>query len=203
MRIKVEFHPSPGYNAESEDKSNRDTVKKIEDEFQKDSSILRNQDILIYFGMLTKQPIGLRAWGVLAIKNTPSYSKLLNQWGILDNKFMELPNISNFEFIIYLSKEIREDNNEIFKTFTIAHELQHIIQYIELKKSFKKYLLLYRYFDLINELDDQEYKNLPTEMDAFRKAKIIANRLYKKRCKLFIDEEIKIGEGIRGKNNKA
>lgn len=129
MSITVEFHPSPGYNAESEDDLNRDLVIKIVDGFGKESSRLSGQDVLIYFGMLScRYSIGLRgALGILGIKNTPTYSDV---YSLISGEFKETSNISNFEFIIYLSKNIRQDDNKIFKTFTIAHELQHVIQYI-------------------------------------------------------------------------
>ena len=195
MSIKVEFFPHVLFQTSSKDNFNKDTVYEIVGGFGEEASKLSGRDILIFFGMRSRRyQIGLGAWGVLAIKNTPSYLHFLETYNY---ELSPIPNISNFEFIIYLSDDIRENDNKFFKTFTIAHELQHIIQYVDSKNSYKKHLLLFRYFYFKNEMNNQRYRNLPSEIDSFKKAKAITYNLFEKEeCDQFLEEE-----SIRGNTN--
>ncbi len=202
MSIAVDFFPHVLHETSSKDKYNRDTVYEIIGGFGKESSKLSGRGILIFFGMRSsRHQIGLGAWGVLAIKNTPGYSHILERYNY---DLSLIPNISNFEFILYLSEDIRENDNKLFKTFTIAHELQHIIQYIESMDLYAIHLLIRRYFALNNGLDNQKYRDLPFEIDSRRKAKIICYEIFEEQeCNSFIETEIKRGDDIGDENYKS
>lgn len=202
MSITVEFFPHVLRETTSKDNFNRDTAYESVGGFGEEATKLSGRGILIFFGMRSsRQQIGLGAWGVLVIKNTPSYSHVLETYNY---ELSPIPNISNFEFIIYLSADLRENDNKLFKTFTIAHELQHIIQYIDSKNTYKKYLLLFRYFNFKNGMDNQRYRSLPTEIDSFRKAKVIAYNLFgNEECDQFLEEEILKGSTNNDNDSKS
>jgi len=155
------------------DSLNKDVIEKTVRGFYKESQILRKQDILVIFD---SDPFTLiQSLASTFIKDTPPYEPFLYKIPILE---YEIKNLSEYKFLIYLSRKVREGNDRIFKVFNIAHELQHVIQYIYFKETFLRIGVIQGYVRTINKYTNEFYRNIPTEIDAFRKSKKIASVLF-------------------------
>lgn len=181
MTVNIQFFDvdvSKNYS----DKNNRKVVLQTilnydENEFK----ILLNSRLLVYFGEMSSRNHFFKSLGVLKIRGTWDYKDFHNQ------NIHELSSIKNFEmykFFIYLSLDIRITQNEIEKVLTIAHELQHILQYVQNWAFFDKNRNLKIILNRIDIFSADEklniYHELPFEKDAVRKARIIANRMFGK-----------------------
>lgn len=185
---EIIFFPNEVINTINKDKDNERIVNEIIDKFENESDILKKQKLLIYFGSLNKNSLASfrnEDLGRLYIKGTSEYEVFIKR---INFEVKQIPNFKTFRYFIYLSSNIRECENNIFKIFTIAHELQHVLQFINVKNIHKKHSDLFRYF-CSKELNRF---NLPKEHDALKKSKLINYRISDKRKKVddFINEEI-------------
>jgi len=155
------------------DSLNKDVIEETIRGFYKESQILRKQDILVIFD---SDPFTLiQSLASTFIKDTLAYKPFLYKIPILEYK---VKNLSDYKFLIYLSRKVRYGNDRIFKVFNIAHELQHVIQYIYFKETFLRIGVIKCYVRTINKYTNEFYRNIPTEIDAFRKSKKIASLLF-------------------------
>ncbi len=85
-------------------------------------------------------------------------------------EFNRIVSLSSYDFLVYFAVDISKSENEIDKTFTIAHELQHVIQFIYLPE-----YLLEKHTSLWDCFKESGFNTneLPKEKDAIRRAKII------------------------------
>ena len=170
------FFIEPSINSDTistYDSLNKDVREETIRGFYKESQILRKQDILVIFD---SDPYTLiESLASTFIKDTPPYKPFLYKMPILEDK---VKNLSDYKFLIYLSRKVREGNDRIFKVFNIAHELQHVIQYIYFKETFLRIGVIQGYVRTINKYTNEFYRNIPTEIDAFRKSKKIASVLF-------------------------
>jgi len=170
------FFIKPSINSDTigtYDSLNKNVIEETIKGFDKESQILRKQDILVIFD---SDPFTLtQRLARTLIKNTPPYIPFLYEIPILE---YEIKNLSDYKFLIYLSRKVREGNDRIFKVFNIAHELQHVIQYIYFKEIFLRIGVIKCYLWTINKYTNEFYRNIPTEIDAFRKSKKIASVLF-------------------------
>lgn len=155
------FNPNTNIEIKQKDFNNEKLIYKVIDAFRDEASIIKKQNFCLYFGYRRNK------LGFLLIKNTPGY-----------NSFPEkhyIPNYDHYDYIIYISLKIRESDNDIFKAFTISHELQHLLQEITLSNTLKlKSSILFKYYILKRKNPHK----LPREIDSFRKSKIIITRIY-------------------------
>ena len=122
MSIEFYFSSRKGDSIAENDELNKEIVEITINKFEDKSKILREQNILIFFDRMRFSLI--QSLGRLIIKDTPPYKPFVYKYAFLEFKIHKF---SDFQFIIYLSRKVRESNEKIFKVFTIAHELQHII----------------------------------------------------------------------------
>lgn len=178
--MSIEFYFSSsvvvGDSIAEKDELNEEIVKETIDKFEDESEIFKKQDILVFFDWMTYR-LYKDKLGSLIVKGTPSYQSSIMNYPYLQSV---ISNFSDFKFIVYVSRKVREGDNEIFKVLTIAHELQHLIQVINFKDIYYQSAVLIAYFwmesKFKNELNEL-YKKMPIEVDAFRKAKLIAIKI--------------------------
>jgi len=178
--MSIEFHfSSPdivGDSIAEKDELNKEIAEKTLDKFGDEYETLKKQNILIFFDWWStirdKDKLGS-----LIIKDTPSYQSSINYYPALSRVISKF---SDFEFIVYVTRKVRERDNKIFKVLTIAHELKHLIQVINFRDIYYQSSTLKAYFwmesKFKNELNEL-YRKMPIEVDAFRKAKLIAMKI--------------------------
>ncbi len=167
---------------------NEKCVKKAINAFPKnEKNILLDQNILVFFNdrISIQYPDQL---GAMTRKDSLNYKDFLKKY---DYEIKKISNFSVFEYIVYLSKKIAENDNEIFKSLTIIHELQHVLQDINFKCIFTKINIVGKYLELKGKWSNEIYRNMPHEVDAYIKAKRISYRLFdKKDVDNYIDDKI-------------
>lgn len=84
----------------------------------------------------------------------------------------------NFELFVLIFREVGESDNDIFITLTIAHEFQHIAQYLEERQLFFQASLLKSFRKQEGNYTNECYRSFPTEKDAFTTSKRICFELY-------------------------
>jgi hypothetical protein len=180
---KIRFATSYRYN--SYINPNTTLIEKVVEAFGDKSEILKRCNILVYFSWKNSLSSLNKVLGSSYIKEIPSHKdKISNIEGKTDE----------FDYFLELSTHIAINKNDIFKVFTIAHEFQHILQYILFKHFSLQCFVLFRYF-YIKRNDDSNilFWKLPHEYDARRKAKMINYNLYsKEKVNDFIKERIAI-----------
>ena len=193
MLYKVKFFPY--YSCDVPDDSNEELIRRIVNSFKDESKILEEQRLLIYFGFHSSDSYGgfnaPKTIGTLKTRGSPDYEWFIRN--ILKNDDIEAfyPRFKSFEYIIYLTTDIRDSKDEIYRVFTIAHELEHVIQDIKHEYYLPRTGLLINYFHLMSKWSNEIYRNIPTEYDARRKAKLINSNIFgKKGLQAFIDDEI-------------
>jgi len=186
MTINIQFTKNFAASyTEEERKINKEVIYKVIYGFENELKVLKKQNLLIYFGWKAKIILGkfrTESLGFFAANKTPGIKRLVEEKN-------DIEDFESFDYIIYLSKDIGKDENEIFKSFTIAHELQHILQYIYLKTHYLRHYVLVRYFE-IKRFNTNE---LPIEHDAIRKSKEITYKILdKENVDSFINKKIMI-----------
>lgn len=182
---EIKFFPNEDIFTKKKDKSNEEFVHETIDKFEGESRILKKQKLLIYFG--SRRDDSLPGLGVLKVKNTPSHKKFIEDVISHEIEKSKLPDFETFKYLIYLSKNIRECNNKKYKNFTVAHELQHVLQFAKYDGDHQQHTVLFNYF-ILKRLYLYE---LPKEHDAIKKAKFINYRMFGKRdVDIFTDEKI-------------
>jgi len=161
-----------GDSISENDELNKEVVEETIKKFEDGSAILKEQNILVFFDWMCFSLI--HSLGRLIIKDTPSYKTFIYKFAFLKFK---VKNFSDYKFIIYISRKVRKEDDKVFKVLTIAHELQHIIQFINFKDIYYQNAVLMSYFwtreNLKNELNEL-YRKSPIHVDAFKKSKLIA-----------------------------
>lgn len=177
MSIDFHFCDSFGvFTLKKKINSNKECVKKVINAFNAEEILIfEHQNILFFFD--DKQRIN-DSMGSLIFRGSFDYAYFKKEFSDEINKISKF---SDFEFIIYISENTAEIDSEIFKSLTIAHELQHILQEVYIKCIILKDTLLKKYLRLKNLYSPKEYRNLPTEIDAFIKAKKITINLFSER----------------------
>jgi hypothetical protein len=174
----------PGDTVGEKDEINRKTIYSTLGNFGEASIILNSQNILVYLDWMNLSHI--QSWGRLIIKDSSAYKTFIDIMTPYD-----IPNFGDFKFIVYIHREVRENDSLIFKVFTIAHEIQHILQSLEHLDVFHITAVLKGYFMIGERFKNDIYRIIPTEVDAFRKAKSIAHRMFSKaEVTAFIEQEI-------------
>ena len=110
--------------SETEKQINKEVINKAINGFENESETLKKQNLLMYFGWKSKDMLGYFSaenLGFLASKKTTTMKRIADEKN-------DIKDFEFFDYIIYLSKDIGKDEDEIFKTFTIIHELQHLLQ---------------------------------------------------------------------------
>jgi hypothetical protein len=186
-KYKIEFYLDP-YYSRKDDNSNRKIVNEVVKAFGNDLKKIKQESLLIYFGCMSKYKLSnLRGWtyGIVLIRGTQEYNDFVKE------NQPEIKLISYFKtfiYFIYLNDNIRKAINKIEKVETIAHELQHVLQYINLPiQTNKKHTKLFEYYSS-RKLN---YWDLPKEVDALRKSKYICYKMFdQKTIDSFYDEKI-------------
>ncbi len=184
MTISIQFSNNAAASfSETEEQINREVVYKAINGFESESETLKEQNLLFYFGWKSKLILGYfkaETLGFIVCKTTPGIERLADEKN-------DIKDFESFDCIIYLSTDIGKDESKIFKTLTIVHELQHLLQRIYSKNHYLKHFVLNNYYR-IRGFDTNE---LPTEHDAIRKAKVINYKIFEKeKVDLFIDKKI-------------
>ncbi len=107
--------------------------------------------------------------------------------------FDELININLIDYSIFIlvTKDVWISDNPIFMTFSLAHELEHAVQYLEERILSLQAHLIISYLKLSNQWNNSTYNDFPPEMDASRTAKKINFLLHGENETLaFIDKRI-------------
>jgi len=182
--ISIQFSNNAAASfSETEKQINEEVIYNAINGFENESEILKEQNLLFYFGWKNKHILGYfnaETLGFIECKTTPGIKRLGGEKN-------DIKDFESFDCIIYLSTDIGKDESKIFKTFTIIHELQHLLQRIYLKNHYLKHFVLNNYYR-IRGFDTNE---LPTEHDAIRKAKVINYKIFgKEKVDLFIDKKI-------------
>jgi hypothetical protein len=175
----------PGDKIGKKDEMNKEIIYSTIKDFGAASIILNSQNILFYLDWRSLSYI--QSWGRLIIKDYPGYNVFINSTAAT----YEIPNFGDFKFIVYVRRVVRESDSLIFKVFTVAHEIQHILQYLEHSDVFYIIAVVKAYFMIGERFTNDIYRMIPTEVDAFRKAKSIAYRMFsKEEVSAFIEQEI-------------
>jgi len=188
MSIEFYFAPSPrkGDSIAEKDAMNRGIVEETINMFEDESKILRKQNILIFFDSMRLSLI--QSLGKLIIKDTPSYKPFIDSKALK----IKIPNLSDFIYIIYLSRKVRERDSHIFKVLTIAHEFQHVLQFLYFRDVYHQTAVLKGYLMIGKRFTNEIYLKLPSEVDAFKKSKIIVVKIFgNEKVNRFIEQEIK------------
>lgn len=144
---------------------NKETVIKILNSVVWESSLFKYK-ICIFFGIKSKRLLGGDLGRQYKVGTQDCDDFFKNNKAELNN----ISSISSYDFFIYIASDIGNSDNDICKTFTIAHEIQHIIQEILLPENLsKKHTLLWKLF----KKSGFNTNKLPKEKDAIWKAKII------------------------------
>jgi len=183
---EIKFFPHETVDIKDKDKTNEKIVREVINEFGDESKVLKKQKLLVYFGMFPSgEDFPLKVLGTVKAKGTTEYDEFIKE--VINKESEKIDNLETFKYLIYLSKNIRTCDNKKYKIFTIAHELQHVLQYLGYSCLHEKHSVLFRYFILTKS----NIFELPKEQDAIRKAKIINYRIFGKRdVDNFIDEKI-------------
>ena len=175
MTIEIYYKHSPFLSDDisERDDINRQILERIITAFGEALRVLNEQKILVFFdcGYYPRQRNKL---GSLVIKDTPAYPSFIVTFPSLQS---EVSNLDDFKFIVYISRGVRENENEIFKILTIAHELQHLLQYLSSRKLYWKIPVIVDFLRLDDRFSNEKYRSMPTEVDAFRMSKKIATML--------------------------
>jgi hypothetical protein len=184
---KVFFAPNYCFDQQKSN-SNIELINKIISKYEKEIAEINQNDVLIKFGWHSRFSLG--ALGLTYLIDIPKHKNKIIKYFRDEG----ISNYEDFKYFIYLATEIFDDANNIFKIFTIAHELQHVFQYMKNRCSYFIHNVLFRYF-ILRKKDNRTIKNLPNEYDARRKAKIIN---YKIHGEIGVDEYIckKLNENI-------
>ncbi|MFX1466103.1 MAG: hypothetical protein ACFFA5_06490 [Promethearchaeota archaeon] len=187
--LKIEFFPSVTSDIKAKDGLNKKIVHEVIDKFENESLILKKQKILLYFGAFSSYiPRLKKALGTVKVRGTDEYDEFIKE--VINHESRnKMDNLEDFKYLVYLSSDIRKCDKKKYKIFTIAHEFQHVLQFLEYPCTClrKKHKVLFWYFDL---------KTLPCfkllmEYDAIRKAKLINYRIFGKGdVDNFIDKKI-------------
>ena len=194
MSIKPHFAPDiQGDSIGEKDGLNSNILELTIDKFDSESTILRKEDIFIFFDS-NPSPLKNRL-GITIIKDTPFY----------EDSLLYLPNemktLSGARFKIYIHREVRDSDDRIFKVFTIAHELQHVLQYLGSKISYCQAALVQTYMSIFQRLTNKLYRMVPIEIDACRKAKSIAIKLDgKEKVSSFVEQQIRNTKDGKGRS---
>jgi len=177
-------------NFQDDDELNRqhtELIKEIAGRIRFPSFV--DEKMLVYFGW--KSQYFLRALGNAYFRDIPDHkAKILDEF----REFIDEGNIGEYEYFIYLVTDIYVDDDDLFKLFTIAHELQHILRYTQNRCGFLLGRVLFFYF-LMNRMNGDVFKRLPYEYDARRQAKIIGIEMYgKSRVDEFLKKRASSGD---------
>ena len=184
MTISIQFsnNAAASYSKTGE-QINKEVIFEAINGFENESETLKKQNLLFYFGWKNKRMLGYfraETLGYIVCKTTPGIERLIDEKN-------DIKDFESFDCIIYLSTDIGRDESKIFKTFTIVHELQHLLQRIYLKNHYLKHSVLINYY----KIRGFDKNDLPTEHDAIRKAKLINYKIFdKENVDLFLDEKI-------------
>ncbi len=192
MTISIQFSKNAAASfSETEKQINKELVNEVINKFGDESEILKDQNLLIYFGWKSKAILGgfqREILGRFTIRATPAYEMFTKKY---IDEIRDITDFELFDYIIYLSNDIGHDENKISKNFTVIHELQHVLQYIYLKNLYLKSFVLCNYFS-IRKFD---INDLPIEYDALKKAKLINYRIFSKdKVDSFLDKKIEISK---------
>ena len=99
--------------------------------------------------------------------------------------------LTDYSFFIVISEDLGISDDSIFLTFSLAHELEHVVQYSEERVLSLQAGLIISYLSLSNQWNNSTYQDFPPEMDAFRTAKQINFILHSEdKTQAFIDRRI-------------
>jgi len=186
--FEIKFFPCINSDVEAKNELNEEIVHGIINHFNEESQVIKKQKLLIYFGFFSScNWFRLKSLGTVKVRGIDEYWEFIKE--VINHEPNKIDNLENFKYLVYLSSDIRKCDDKKYKVFTIAHELQHVLQFIEYPSTClrKKHSVLLWYFDL-NTLPRHK---LPMEHDAIRKAKLINYRMFaKKDVDSYIEENI-------------
>lgn len=184
---KIEFFPRVDIYTKANDGLNKNIVDETIDGFGEESAILKTQNLLVYFGMRDED--GLGALGTLKIKGTVEYKEFSEK--VIAHESSDMLFFEAFKYIIYLSSNVRDCDDKIYKIFTIAHELHHVLQDIGFKSERLGTGVLVKYFHLVGTWTNEIYRHIPTEIGAFIKSKKINYKFQgKEKVDFYVDNKI-------------
>jgi len=191
VEMSVDFHFCELFGSaplNEKKRLNEECVNKVINAFPaKESTILKDLDILFLFDdkLRFQDPDEL---GAMILKGSLGYGYFKDDFSFEINK---ISNLSDYKYIIYIAKKTAEDDCEIFKSLTFAHELQHVLQDINFNCIRLRASVLHEYFCLKGILTPKIYREMPTERDAFIKSKKINYKIYSKDdINAFLDNKI-------------
>jgi hypothetical protein len=170
----------------SDEKKKSDLVTLVDNVVrQMNSPALGLKRTLIYFGQKSER--SLYGTGRTYVYEVESHKELI---AAEFSEFFDYRH--NYDFYIYLAREIYEDNGTIFRTFTLAHELQHAVQYCLSRCHFLMGRVIFHY----SWLNNRDYiKRIPYEFDARRMAKITNIKINTRSAvDKFLDDKIRVGK---------
>ena len=189
--MSIQFHFCDLYNnfpLNQKIDINKSCVEKVIATFEKDGTDLKEYENLLFFFYDRSNFNYPEELGAFINKTSPEYDDFIKNYGFEINNIKNFPVFDN---IIFLSIILGDCHNETFKVLSIAHECQHFIQSIEVKNINLKDIVLKKYLRMKCLYSNKTYRELPTEIDAFRTSKRIAYKIYcKEKVEKFIDEEI-------------
>jgi len=89
----------------------------------------------------------------------------------------DISDFSTFAFIIWISYEIAEDSDIEYKAITIAHEFQHVLQWIKHECLMIQDFLIRKYLRITGAYSETKKHNFPIEIDADRRAVQICKKI--------------------------
>lgn len=190
--IEIQFSNFNLYNNETKRDEIVSLITDIINSFE--SPVQFSKKIMIYFGWKSERT--LHALGRTYIYNVEAHQDLIR------HEFSEVyDRLQPFEFYILIAPEIYEHEDRVFRTFTLAHEFQHVVQYLISRCHVLIGRVLFEYFWL-KKNDNLAFKRIPYEFDARRMAKLIA---YKMHTKTKVDQYLEniISSGQEDEKNEC
>jgi len=178
---------------------NESCVKKVVDTYYGEGIDLEQKgEVLFFFAFNSRSIRYPEELGFLIAKESLEYGSFQKEY---DHEVKKIKDFSLFEYVIYLSGKLGEEESEISKILTVAHECKHLIQDLGVENSLLKDLLLKKYFKLKCQYPNKHYRtilnrnmfyrNMPSEYDAFRESKRMAFKICgKENTEKFLDHEI-------------
>jgi hypothetical protein len=168
---------------------NESCVEKVVKAYHKEGIDLEKKGKLLFFFAFNWRSINYPdELGALVAKNSSEHGSFQKEY---ENEVKKIKGFSLFEYVIYLSGKLGEEDSEISKILTLSHECKHLIQDLDVEDGYIKDMVLRKYLRLRCPDWNQVYRNMPSEYDAFRESKRIAFKICgKEKVEKFLDDKI-------------
>ncbi len=152
---------------------NKDIVRMVFDAFNVQEKLyIETHNILVFFDDTCDGSLGF-----IIKRDFAEYQSFISRYGFEISTIMDF---QSFDFIVGVSREITVDDDREYKALTIAHEFQHVFQWIFHERLIVQDFLIKKTWRInnINDSFNLAKHKLPCELDADKKAVQIGKCLF-------------------------